>query len=50
VPQYTQIESVLGQVLHRALRRECSDAAALREAQDAVTALMTCSRVTAPAG
>ncbi|MCW6509266.1 extracellular solute-binding protein [Lichenifustis flavocetrariae] len=50
VPQYAQIERVLGQVLHRALRRECSDAAALREAQDAVAALMTESRATAPAG
>jgi multiple sugar transport system substrate-binding protein len=50
VPQYAQIESVLGEVLHRALRRECSDAAALREAQDAVAALMTRTRTTETAG
>jgi multiple sugar transport system substrate-binding protein len=50
VPQYSQIESVLGEVLHRALRRECSDAVALREAQDAIAALMTRSRATEPAG
>ena len=48
VPQYAQIESVLGEVLHRALRRECSDAAALAEAQAAVIALM--SRSPAAAG
>ena len=50
VPQYTRIESVLGEVLHRALRRECSDAVALREAQDAVAALMMRSRATESAG
>ena len=49
VPQYAQIERVIGDVLHRALRRECSDAAALTEAQEAVEALMTRSRVTATA-
>ena len=41
VPQYAQIEGVLGEVLHRALRRECSDATALADAQAAVAALMT---------
>lgn len=50
VPQYAQIESVLGEVLHRALRRECSDAAALAQAQDAVAALMTRSRSAESAG
>ncbi len=44
VPQYTQIERVLGDVLHRALRREISDAAALAEAQDSVERLMARAR------
>ena len=40
VPQYTAIESILGEVLHRALRRECSDGDALVEAQGAIERLM----------
>ena len=48
VPQYTAIESILGEVLHRALRRECSDAAALAEAQGAVERLMAIMRAPRP--
>jgi multiple sugar transport system substrate-binding protein len=40
VRQYTVIERILGTVLHRALTRECSDAAALKTAQAEVEAVM----------
>lgn len=40
IPQYAAIEAVLGEVLHRALRRECSDAEALGKAQRAVEHIM----------
>ena len=41
VPQYTAIEGILGEVLHRALRRECSDGKALAEAQAAIERVMS---------
>ena len=43
MPRYAAVEQVLGTVLHRALRGEISDAAALRQAQDEV------DRILAPA-
>ncbi len=47
VPQYTAIESVLGDVLHRALRRECRDGEALAEAQAAIERIMARGRAEA---
>ena len=41
LPQYTAIERILGEVLHRALRRECSDGEALAEAQGAIEQVMS---------
>jgi multiple sugar transport system substrate-binding protein len=50
VPEYTAIEGILGETLHRALRRECSDRDALAEAQGAVERVMDRARRAAPAG
>lgn len=49
VPQYTAIEGILGESLHRALRRECSDAEALSEAQHAVERVMSRAKRGGPA-
>ena len=46
VPQYSAIEGVLGDLLHRALRRDCTDAEALIEAQGAIETLMARSSQT----
>ncbi|MDB5743553.1 MAG: maltose-binding periplasmic protein [Polaromonas sp.] len=40
VPEFNALETVLGLEIHRALRGECSDANALRAAQDAVDRIM----------
>ena len=48
VPQYTAIEGFLGETLHRALRRECSDRDALAEAQGAVERVMERARRASP--
>jgi ABC-type glycerol-3-phosphate transport system substrate-binding protein len=40
VPHYTSIENILGEAIHRALRRECSDVEALTQAQSEVERLL----------
>lgn len=43
VPEYRMIEAVLGEEIHRALRKEVSDGEALRRAQEQVDSLMRAS-------
>jgi multiple sugar transport system substrate-binding protein len=48
IPQYTAIETVLGDEVHAALTRQKSDVAALRDASDRIARILEAERTTAP--